>query len=81
MAIKDAMSLSEVFAKMDIDNEVAVRTALDVYQKEITARGSEAVKLARDTIEKTGRSRGPHRSWGHEVKPISERPLSYYERR
>ncbi len=40
------------------------------YQKEVTARGSEAVKLARDTIGKTGRNRGPHRSWGHEVKPI-----------
>lgn len=71
-AIRDAMTLSTVLAEMDASNEITTMAALDEYQKDITRRGVEAIRLARDSIENTRANRGTPSGWGYEVKDIPE---------
>lgn len=77
MAINDAMALGDILARLDINDGSAVTAALDAYQKEMTARGSESVQASRDAVENntSARARGAPKSWGYDHRPMPEKPL------
>lgn len=71
-AIRDALNLANSIGTIGTGDRSHIRYALASYQKEMVARGVDAVRRSRGEIRADRKAEDVFMIWGHPAKPTPE---------